>query len=246
VWRHRKWDWAITVFATFALLLPLRRANLLTVVFVLLIAGALRSGKASLRRVAVGGMIFVAYLLSQVVFVSLANVDRLSVEQIAAISGGALPEVRDLGWTIELIGDERLHGATFAQALVPIPSFSSDVSQKYSLRAVTSRLIGLDMDRRTGGLRLTLPGEAYLNFDLFGPVIIGVLFGALCAVVEVVFRALRDRGTLWSYTTAAFIFVWICFWLYLSGTQAAATLKIGAVLLGGSLWLACERHEEAR
>ncbi len=241
--RHRVGDWIIGSVGVVALLLPLRRANLMTVVFVLLIAGA-ATRRQAWKRAAVGALIGVVYLLSQVLFVSFTALDRLSTDQVFAIAGGALPEVRDLGWTIELIGDQRLHGSTFAQALSPVPSIGSEASQKYSLRSVTSHLIGLDMDRRTGGLRLTLPGEAYLNFDVFGPALVGVLFGMICAVVEVAVLELRKRRALWADLSAAFVYVWACFWIYLSGTQAAATVKMGAILLVATLWYARDRRPQ--
>lgn len=238
LWRRRKLDWALGGISGIALLLPLRRANLLTAIFLVLIIGALRAGKLSGRRIAAASTLVALYGISQLLFVSFANLGDLDVDRGVVIAAGALPEIRDLGWTIELIGNERLHGQTFVQALVPIPSFLSDFSQTSSLRAITSRMIGLDMQRQTGGLRLTLAGEAYLNFDLFGPVLVGFLFGALCAVVEVAFRELRDRNALWAYFTAALLFVWTCFWLYLGGTQSAATIKIGCALLIASLWWA--------
>jgi hypothetical protein len=237
-WRRRKLDAALAVVATVAILLPLRRANLLTVVFLVLILGALRTGKFGVRRLAMAGTFVALYALSQLLFVSFASLGDLDMDRGAAIAAGALPEIRDLGWTIELIGEERLQGVTFLQALVPIPSFLSDFSQRDSLRAITSRLIGLDMQRQTGGLRLTLAGEAYLNFDLFGPVLVGFLFGMLCASVENAFREFRDRRALWAYFTAALLFVWTCFWLYLGGTQSAATIKMGLALLAVSLWWA--------
>lgn len=238
LWRRRKLDWLLSATSGIALLIPLRRANLLTALFQVLILGALRAGKLSRRRMAAAGALVALYGFSQLLFVSFANLGELDVDRGIVIAAGALPEIRDLGWTIELIGNERLNGQTFVQALVPIPSFLSDFSQTSSLRAITSRMIGLDMQRQTGGLRLTLAGEAYLNFDLFGPVMVGFLFGVLCAVVEIAFRELRDRHALWAYFTAALLFVWTCFWLYLGGTQSAATIKIGSALLIASLWWA--------
>lgn len=238
LWRRKKLDWALGIISAIALLLPLRRANLLTAVFLVLIVGALHAGKLSRRRIAAAGALVALYGVSQLLFVSFGNLGELDVDRGVVIAAGALPEIRDLGWTIELIGNERLNGQTFVQALVPIPSFLSDFSQTSSLRAITSRMIGLDMQRQTGGLRLTLAGEAYLNFDLFGPILVGFIFGVLCAAVEVVFRELRGRHALWAYFTAALLFVWTCFWLYLGGTQSAATIKIGSGLLIVSLWWA--------
>jgi hypothetical protein len=241
-WRKERLNWLLASVGLVAILLPLRRANVLSVLFVLLIIGGLRSGKVKLMRGLVAVVLVIAYGASQLVFINLMGLAKLDLETGTAIVGSALPEVRDLGWTIELLEGDRLQGTTFAQALVPVPSLLSDFSRKESLRAVTSRLIGLDMERRTGGLRVTLAGEAYLNFDYFGPVFVGFLFGIACAVIEAVVGALRRHGETWAHYVAALLMVWTFFWLYLGGTQAAATIKMGALLLVGALFLSRQRR----
>jgi hypothetical protein len=242
-WRKRRWDWLLALFGFFAVLLPLRRANVLSVLFVVLIMGALRSDKALLKRGLAAALLVAAYAVSQMMFSNLiGGLGDVEVDTGLSIVGSALPEVRDLGWTIELLNGEHLQGATFAQALVPLPSFVSDFSQTSSLRNITSRLIGLDVERRTGGLRLTLAGEAYLNFDFFGTIVIGFLFGIACALTRVLMSALQDKQAIWAYYVASVIFVWLCFWVYLGGTQAAATVKIGSLLLALSLFAAYRRN----
>ena len=242
-WRKRRWDWLLVAFGFLALLLPLRRANVLSVLFVVLIMGALRSDKSLLKHGLVAALLVSAYAFSQMMFTNLiGGLGDFEVDDGLSIMGSALPEVRDLGWTIELLNGEHLQGATFAQALVPLPSFVSDFSQRSSLRNITSRLIGLDVERRTGGLRLTLAGEAYLNFDFFGTVAMGFLFGIACALTRVLMSALQDKQAIWAYYVASVAFVWLCFWVYLGGTQAAATVKIGSLLLAISLFAAYRRN----
>jgi hypothetical protein len=234
-WRRRRLDLVLGVAGFLVMLLPLRRANALSVPFVLLVMGSIRSGKVAVIRALTALLLIGIYGLSQLL---LSIPSGLDMESSLVSLGTALPEVRDLGWTIELLDGERLHGSTFAQGLTPIPSFLSDYSKRESLRAITSRLIGLDAQRTTGGLRLTLAGEAYLNFDHFGPVILGFLFGVACSVVRVLIETMRSRKTIWAYYVASVAFVWVCFWVYLGGTQAAATVKIGTLLLGLSLLIA--------
>ncbi len=237
VW-NRKWlDRLLALAGAAAFLVPLRRANMLSVVIVLVLMHWLKTGRTQLKHVAIVLVLAAVYAASQLVFINLWLADFES-DTAFAVAGSALPEVRDLGWTIDLMDGDRLNGTTFLQALVPLPSLVSDFSQTHSLRAVTSRLIGLDAERRTGGLRLTLAGEAYLNFGYFGPVLVGALFGMVCAYLEAVIDELKKRRTTWANYTAAVLFVWICFWVYLGGTQAAATIKIGSVLLIGALFLA--------
>ena len=150
--------------------------------------------------------------------------------------GSALPEVRDLGWVMSL-SDEKWGGVTFVQALLPVPSFVSDFSQTYSLRQVTTRIIGMDQDGQTGGLRLTLAGESYFNFGYTGVVIVCALFGAACAALDVATDLLRKGKGMAGLYISSLLFGWLCFWLYLGGTQAAATIKIGLVVTIGMLFL---------
>lgn len=236
-WRRKWLDILLSVVGMTALFVPLRRANLLSVVIVLLLMHALRAGRPQLKHAAVLMALIGCYAVSQFIFFNIVGLADLDTDAGIAVAGSALPEVRDLGWMLDLAHGESLNGTTFVQALVPLPSLLSDFSQTRSLRAVTSRLIGLDVDRQTGGLRLTLAGEAYLNFGYFGPVIVGLLFGAGCAYVQTAMRELAARGAMWAYYIAAVLFVWLCFWVYLGGTQAAATIKVSGALLLLTLYL---------
>ncbi len=239
LWRQKWIDIGLAILGTAALLVPLRRANLICVVVVVLLMQALKVGRLQLKYVAVILALVAAYAVSQFLFVKIIGLADLDADAAIAVTGSALPEVRDLAWTLDLMDGQSLNGTTFLQALVPIPSLISDFSQTHSLRAVTSRLIGLDADRQTGGLRLTLAGEAYLNFGYSGPVIIGLLFGIACGKVENLMRVLAERRVMWARWLGALVFVWLCFWVYLGGTQAAATIKIGGLLL--LLSLHCSR-----
>jgi hypothetical protein len=235
---NKKWiDRLLTLAGTAAILLPLRRANLMSAVVVLVLMQAMKTGKSVLRYGAVFLVLLLAYAASQLFFINLFGGADFDEQTAFSVSGSALPEVRDLGWTIDLLQDERLNGTTFLQALVPVPSLISDFSQTHSLRYVTSRLIGLDAERHTGGLRLTLAGEAFLNFGYFGPAGIGFLFGILCTYVQAAANVLSEHHADWANYTAGTILVWVCFWLYLSGTQSAATIKVGTALLLVTLYL---------
>lgn len=237
LWRKKWLDLLLSVVGMAALLVPLRRANLMSAFFVLLVMHTLRTGRAQLKHAVVVLLLIGGYAISQFVFINIISAGEFETDAGVAVAGSALPEVRDLGWTLGLMHDERLYGTTFLQSLVPVPSLLSNFSQTHSLRAVTSRLIGLEAERSTGGLRLTLAGEAYLNFGYFGPVILGALFGFACGWLNAAMSALAERRAMWALYAAAVFFVWLCFWLYLGGTQAAATIKIGSGLLLLSLYL---------
>src|SRR5207249_4239306 len=90
--------------------------------------------------------------------------------------GSALPEIRDLGWMFQLTHGDRWWGSTFVQPVLPLPSFAVPWVEEHSLRTVTTKLIGLDRES-TGGLRLTLAGESFLNFGTLGVLAICFCWG---------------------------------------------------------------------
>jgi hypothetical protein len=236
-------DLPLVAAGVFALLLPMRRANLLTVIVGYVILAGIRRGNLYrlVRKtlVAAGA----AYVLSQVTFLLAVSGD-LDSRRTLALSSTALPEVRDLGWTMSLLGAERLNGSTFLQALLPVPSISSDWSATHSLRAVTTRFTGLDESRESGGLRLTLSGEAFINFGYAGALGIGLLWGLAVGWCERLLEAAKEPRDGLASLGAALGYIWVCFWIYMAGTQAAAAVKMGLLLLAGvcvaSRWLSRE------
>ena len=235
IYRHESSNTLTALLGVLALLMPLRRANLISVIITVLVMEFLKTGKLRKRYIAIVIAASLSYGASQLVFFNLIGVAPDTSEVLGAV-GSALPEVRDLGWVMSL-SDEKWGGVTFVQALLPVPSFVSDFSQTYSLRQVTTRIIGMDQDGQTGGLRLTLAGESYFNFGYTGVVIVCALFGAACAALDVAIELLRKGKGMVGLYISSLLFGWLCFWLYLGGTQAAATIKIGLVVTIGMLFL---------
>ena len=222
---------ALTIVGYVALLLPLRRANLIAVTLAFLILWGISRGNAyrfTRKMILIAGCL---YLASQCLFLLAAFEQELAPAQVLTISSTAFPEVRDLAWTTSLLNGERLHGVTFAQALLPIPSIVSDWSSTHSLRAITTKLIGMDQSGETGGLRLTILGEGYINFGYLGAIASGFAWGLAVGWCETLLERARALDCeFWNYA-AVLCFVWVCFLVYLAGTQAAASIKTGALLL---------------
>lgn len=219
------------------LLLPLRRANLIGVLFASLILIGIRRGEVyNLTRRWI--LIFASlYVFSQCLFLFSVFSSDLDPKEVLAVSSTALPEVRDLAWTLNRLEGERLNGATFVQALIPLPSIVSEWSTKQSLRTITTKLIGADQTGESGGLRLTVMGEGFVNFGYLGAIAASFLWGCGVACCEQLFLAVRRVRSEFLNYVAVMCFVWICFLLYLAGTQAAATVKMGALLVLAVAWL---------
>jgi len=227
----------LIVVGYLALLLPLRRANLLGVIFASLILIGI--GRHDMYRVTRKWIVIVAsfYFFTQCLFLFGVFYDDLSPQAILAVSSTALPEVRDLAWTLNRLDGETLEGVTFAQALIPLPSIANDWSSKHSLRAISTKLIGVDQTGESGGLRLTLMGEGYINFGYLGTIVVSFLWGCAVAWCEkLLFSVQRTQSEFMNYISVM-CFVWICFLFYLAGTQAAAAVKMGALLVLGVAWV---------
>jgi hypothetical protein len=224
-----------------ALLLPLRRANLLavTMTFLILLGIERQDAYRFTRKVIVS--VALLYVLSQCIFLLGVFADNIDPRGILTVSSTALPEVRDLGWTLSLLNGETLHGVTFAQALIPLPSIASDWSSAHSLRAISTKLIGLDQTGETGGLRLTILGEGYINFGYFGAIGAGFLWGLAVGWCEKLLQATRKNTSLFEKYVVVLSFVWVCFLIYLAGTQAAASVKVGGLLVLGIAWVSKHR-----
>jgi hypothetical protein len=120
--------------------------------------------------------------------------------------------------------------------LIPFPSIASDWSSSHSLRAISTKLVGMDETRQTGGLRLTVFGEGYINFGYFGAIAAGFVWGVMVGWCEKLLQGTGKGQTDFSNYAAVMCFVWICFLVYLAGTQAAATVKAGCLLVLGVAW----------
>ena len=216
-----KLDYLIYAFGFLALIPPLRRAAIFSV---LLLPFLVQTRQVNYRKVAVTFLILLClYVVSQVYFLQLDQDETLTAV------ASALPEARDLGWVMQLLGSHYLYGATFIQPFDPVPAFIDTWKETHSMGYITATLLGLDPDERTfGGLRVTLAGEAFMNFWLFGPVIFGLLLGYGAAWAR---RSMDHARTLPIRYLAVTAFIWICLWLYMGGTQAVATLKFELVVL---------------
>jgi hypothetical protein len=231
----------LIVVGCLALFLPMRRANLLGVLFAsLILIGIQRREVYRLTRrwILIGTGL---YVFSQCIFLAGILANDFTPESVLAISSTALPEVRDLAWTINRLDGEKLNGITFAQALIPLPSIGNNWSAKHSLRAISTRLIGVDKTGESGGLRLTLMGEGYVNFGYLGAMAAGFLWGWGVALCERLFSLVDRMQSEFTNYVAVMCFVWLCFLVYLAGTQAAAFVKMGTLLILAVAWI-CGRR----
>jgi hypothetical protein len=234
--RRRNLDRIFAIAGIVGVLLSLRRSYLISLIAVLLLTIAFVKGKFPRRYAVYLALLVLAYFSSQLILLnSLGQRMDEKAATSAALSG--LPEVRDLGWVMSLVGEKRLYGATFV-SLVPLLGRVSDVKSEYGLVETTTQLIGLEGMAMTGGLRLTIGGEGFLNFGALGCLIMGVIFGGLCGFLSHLNAVLLQKRDFASSFLAASLFLWICFWIYLAGTEATGAVRNGLIILAAMFYVA--------
>jgi len=233
--RRRKADWVVGAGAVSALVITLDRARLISLFVVLLLTLALTTGRLPRKLLVVIGLLIALYYGSQLVFLNaIGDHAGAGAAKGAVLSG--FPEVRDFGWTISLLHERRFYGMTLVEPLALGYWTAADFKERYGLGNVTARLIGVPRSE-TGGLRITLAGEGYVNFGEFGCVIVGCAFGFGCAFISgFAEELLRRPDPVFGYLVAM-LFVWLCFWLYLAGTESTGVIKNGLVFVVVMLFL---------
>ncbi len=131
--RQKKADYLIYLLGFVALLLPLRRASIFAV---LLLPVLVRFKSINYRKLALLFLVLLAiYGLSQIALMTVYDYDVLSS------AASALPEVRDLGWAMELLRSNYLYGATVIQPLDLLPGLIDTWKKTHSISYITAELL---------------------------------------------------------------------------------------------------------
>jgi hypothetical protein len=227
------WSRIVSLIGFVGLAITFKRAPILAVILVAVLASVLRSGRQAILIVVLGAILCI-YATSQIFYFGLLSGDFASDEAYLSVASG-LPEVRDLGWLLWLNKSQLQWGTTFVQPILPIPSFMSPWIQQHSLRAFSSKMIGYDWEEM-GGLRITLAGEGYLNFGPIGALALGGIWGwGMRKVSGFSSHAARSGSVIDAYL-AALLVSWMAFWIYLGGSQASGSVRTASGIMLLSLY----------
>lgn len=162
----------------------------------------------------VAPVVFLAFFLTDT-FLKFGN--QLEARPAAEVAGSVMPEVRDLGWTLNLWDGVPLYGKSYAADILPLPTAILPFKREFVLGAITRHTVRGEDDDSNLSLRITGYGEAWLNFGLLGVVIFGTFLGWLVERGEVFLAIASTRSRVHFYGAAVIVLVPLLY-LYLGGT----------------------------
>jgi oligosaccharide repeat unit polymerase len=228
----QKFSWRSAMLFLMALGAVALTANRERVFFMLFFAPAcllVMRKRSFLILIWAGPLVFLSFFLMDS-FLRAGN--QLAVQSAAEVMGSVLPEVRDLGWTLNLWEGGPLYGKTYVADIAPLPTAIMPFKNEFSLPAITRQALGVKEGDNFVGLRITAYGEAWLNFGLFGVAVFGVILGWLIERGES-FLAIASTLSPVRFYGAAVLVLMPLLALYLSGT---AVIWDTALLPGIIIW----------
>jgi len=109
--------------------------------------------------------------------IGVSNSSNKSAATTEIFYGNTFSDLRDFAWVLSAWDREPFYGKTYATALISfIPSTYSSFRTEWGIGKVTAKLGGFN-PKEHPGLRPGLFGESYLNFGIFGVLLMGILIG---------------------------------------------------------------------
>jgi len=227
----------VAVVSLLSILSTARRGPILIALVSFALTNAI-AGK-NRRLIAVSMVILVAaFFVVQGFFVNVESDSDSAVAKTSFVLRSALTEVSDLAWVLSEWNQHWYMGATWAAAVWPVPATISTFKDTYVLSSVTKDIVGIPREAEHGGLRISLFGEAYLNFGYAAVVAIGLVFGLLVRQLNGLIDWAKQQGQL---ILLPFMFLYLAgLWqFYLSGTgvlsDSILSLLAMALIYGASM-----------
>ena len=172
----------------------------------------------------------IAFFSAQALFVNIDSSSDGVLNGAMFVLRSGSTEVNDLAWVLSEWNHHWYMGATWAAAVLPIPATISSFKDTYVLSSVTKDIAGIPRESGGGGLRISMFGEAYLNFGFGGVIVLGFLFGVLVRKTNSLIAWAKTQGPL---ILLPFIFFYFVFLLqsYLSGTGTISDAILSCLTL---------------
>jgi oligosaccharide repeat unit polymerase len=178
-----------------------------------------------------------AFFVLQALLVTIDADADTALASTAFILRSATSEVNDLAWVLSEWNHHWYMGDTWLAALWPLPATVSSFKNTYVLTSVTKDIVGISREFESGGLRISMFGEAYLNFGYIGVIGLGLLFGFLIRKFNGVVDWAKSQGPLILFPCMFFYLAGL-YQFYLSGTgtlpDSILSFVVIAVVYGAS------------
>jgi oligosaccharide repeat unit polymerase len=179
-----------------------------------------------------------AFFVLQAFLITVDSDSGGALASTAFVLRSATGEVNDLAWVLSEWNHHWYMGATWLAAVWPLPATISSFKNTYVLTSVTKDIVGISREFESGGLRISMFGEAYLNFGYPAVIGLGLLFGFLIRKFNGLVDWAKDQGPLILFP-CMFLYLAGPYQFYLSGTgnlpDSVLSFVVIAVLYGVSM-----------
>jgi len=198
------------------MLSTVRRGPIFTALVALVLSNTI-AGKHR-RLIAIALISFVAaFFILQALLITVDTNASGALASTAYVLRSATSEVNDLAWVLSEWNRHWYMGATWLAAVWPVPATMSSFKDTYVLTLVTKDMVGLSREFESGGLRISMFGEAYLNFGYAAVIGLGLLFGFLVRKFDRLVDWAKSQGPLILFPIM-FLYLAGLYQFYLSGT----------------------------
>ena len=230
-WQQTKSKWLLiaTIASLFFMFSTVRRGPIFTALVALVLSNAV-AGKHR-RLIAILLISFVvAFFVVQAFLITIDTNADTALAGTAFVLRSATSEVNDLAWVLSEWNHHWYMGATWLAAVWPLPATMSSFKNTYVLTLVTKDMVGISREFESGGLRISMFGEAYLNFGYAAVVGLGLLFGFFVRKLNGLVDWAKSQGPLILFPVM-FLYLAGLYQFYLSGSGTLMDSLSSFVLL---------------
>ena len=230
-WQQTKSKWFLiaTITSLFFMMSTVRRGPIFTALVALVLSNAV-AGKHR-RLIAILLISFVvAFFVVQAFLITIDTNADTALAGTAFVLRSATSEVSDLAWVLSEWNHHWYMGATWLAAVWPLPATMSSFKNTYVLTLVTKDMVGISREFESGGLRISMFGEAYLNFGYAAVVGLGLLFGFFVRKLNGLVDWAKSQGPLILFPVV-FLYLAGLYQFYLSGSGTLMDSLSSFVLL---------------
>jgi oligosaccharide repeat unit polymerase len=165
-------------------------------------------------------LILVALYISDVRELQFNPLITFSKVGLSIFYGNTYSDIRDFAWILSKWDFNYLNGISYLSALFSfIPSTLSPLRGESSISSYTNNVVGFDSSLHSG-LRPGMFGEAFMNFGILGPLLLGIIVGfclrysdkAIKKAVISTDNVITGYSKTFAYTVASSFYITAGFW----------------------------------